>query len=74
MMGAATIVWDGAPSRWEVRDQQLDQPLFAPPFFRPEPNPAERIFEDTRPELEGKASATLDAKVAAVKTSPRLGR
>lgn len=57
-----TVLWDGASSH---RGQDIGQlpmnRLFLPPYS-PELNPAERIFEEVRREIEGFVYASLQAK------------
>ncbi len=60
------VVWDGAPSHRDERLPRIGLPLIALPPYAPELNPAERVFEEIRGEIEGKVYATLDEKVAAV--------
>ncbi len=60
------VVWDGAPSHRDARLSRLDLPLIALPPYAPELNPAERVFEEIRGEIEGEVYATLEDKVAAV--------
>jgi hypothetical protein len=60
------VVWDGAPSHHDGRLPRIGLPLVALPPYSPELNPAERVFEELRAEIEGQVFTTLDAKVAAV--------
>jgi hypothetical protein len=60
------VVWDGAPRHRDDRRSRIGLPLIALPPYRPELNPAERVFEELRREIEGRVFATLDDKVAAV--------
>jgi transposase len=62
----AALVWDRAPSHRTGRVRAVGWPLIALPPYSPELNPAERVFEELRREVEGKVYATLDDKVAAV--------
>jgi putative transposase len=62
----AAVVWDGAPSHHDGRLPRSGLPLIALPPSAPELNPAERVFEELRDEIEGQVFATLDEKVAAV--------
>lgn len=62
----AAVVWDGAPSHHDGRLPRIGLPLIALPPYSPELNPAERVFEELRAEIEGRVFATLDEKVAAV--------
>lgn len=67
--GLKRIVWDNAPSHRAkvLREGSRNLPHlhFLPPFS-PELNPAERVFEEIRRHVEGKAWKTIEAKVAAV--------
>ena len=60
------VVWDGAPSHRDERLPRIGLPLIALPPYAPELNPAERVFEEIRSEIEGRVFATLEDKVAAV--------
>ncbi len=60
------VVWDGAPSHHDGRLPRIGLPLIALPPYSPELNPAERVFEELRAEIEGRVFATLEEKVAAV--------
>ena len=60
------VVWDGAPSHRDERLLGIGLPLIALPPYAPELNPAERVFEEIRREIEGRVFATLEDKVAAV--------
>ena len=64
--GAAAIVWDGAgPHRGEKR-RRLPAARVGLPPYAPEPNPAERVFEEVRRRVEGRVYATLaDTQAAA---------
>lgn len=57
-----TVIWDGASSH---RGQDIGtlpmNRIFLPPYS-PELNPAERIFEEVRPEIEGFVYPSLEAK------------
>ena len=57
-----TVIWDGASSH---RGQDIAQlpmnRIFLPPYS-PELNPAERIFEEVRREIEGFVYPTIQAK------------
>jgi hypothetical protein len=60
------LVWDNAPSHRHGDITDLDLPLVGLPPYSPELNPAERLFEEIRRHVEGRAYATLDDKVADV--------
>lgn len=62
----ATLVWDGAPGHRDQWVRELGMPLIALPPYSPELNPAERVFEEIRRAIEGKAYATLQDKMMAV--------
>jgi hypothetical protein len=62
----AAVVWDGAPSHHEDRVRALGLPLIELPPYSPELNPAERLIEAIRAEVEGTVYASLDVKVTAV--------
>ena len=60
------LVWDGAPGHTDQRVGRIGVPLIALPPYSPELNPAERLFEAIRAEIEGEIYADLDAKCARV--------
>lgn len=60
------IIWDGAPGHRDHRVARIGVPLIGLPPYSPELNPAERIFEAVRAEIESEVSADLDAKCARV--------
>ncbi len=60
------IVWDGAPGHTDHRVARIGLPLIALPPYSPELNPAERLFEAIRAEIEGEVYADLEAKCARV--------
>jgi len=60
------LVWDGAPGHRDERVGRIGVPLIALPPYSPELNPAERLFEAIRAEIEGEVYADLDAKCARV--------
>jgi hypothetical protein len=62
----AAVVWDGAPGHRDQAVRDLGMPLIGLPAYSPELNPAERVFEEVRREVEGKVYARLEDKVAAV--------
>jgi hypothetical protein len=60
------VVWAGAPShRGQAMGEVGFERIFLPPYS-PELNPAERIFEEVRGEIEGKVYPSLGAKQAAI--------
>ena len=60
------VVWDGAPGHRDARVGRIGVPLIPLPPYSPELNPAERLFEAIRAEVEGEVYADLDAKCARV--------
>lgn len=64
--GIDTIIWDGAPGHRAQEVQQLSPTLICQPPYAPELNPAERVFEAVRQEVEGIIYETLEAKRDAV--------
>jgi hypothetical protein len=58
------VVWDGAPGHRDTRVRRIGLPLIALPPYSPELNPAERLFEAIRAEIEGEVYTDLDAKCA----------
>jgi DDE superfamily endonuclease len=60
------IVWDGAASHRDATVRAVGVPLIALPPYSPELNPAERLFEEIRRQVEGHVYPTLADKVAAV--------
>lgn len=69
--GVDTIVWDNAPSHRAkvLRDPAKNLPTlcFLPPYS-PELNPAERVFEEVRRQVEGRIWDSIEDKEAAVET------
>jgi hypothetical protein len=62
----AALVWDRAPSHGEASVGAMDLPLIELPPYAPELNPAERIFEHLRAQIEGVVYPTIEAKMEAV--------
>jgi hypothetical protein len=60
------VVWDGAPGHTDHRVARIGVPLVALPPYSPELNPAERLFEAIRAEIEGEVYTDLNAKCARV--------
>ena len=56
------IVWDSAPGHTDHRVARIGLPLIALTPYSPELNPAERLFEAIRAEIEGEVYADLEAK------------
>ena len=61
----ATVVWDGVPGHWDEGVRELGMPLIGLPPYSPELNPADRVFQEVRRAIEGKAYATLEDKMRA---------
>jgi hypothetical protein len=64
--GIDAVVWDRAPSHHPAVVHQQGVTLVLQPPYSPELNPAERIFEAIRAQVEGQVYPTLSAKYAAV--------
>ena len=64
--GLAAVVWDRAPSHRDARVRAVGLPLIEQPPYAPELNPAERLIQELRREVEGTVYATIEEKVAAV--------
>ncbi len=62
----AAIIWDGAPSHRAKEVEELSPVLIRQPPYAPELNPAERVFEAVRQEVEGIIYESLEAKQQAV--------
>jgi hypothetical protein len=62
----AALVWDRAPAHRDEQIRAIGLPLLEQPPYAPELNPAERVFEHLRAQIEGRVYPSLDAKVAAV--------
>ena len=62
------IVWDGAASHRGELVRGVGLPLIGLPPYSPELNPAERVFEEVRRWIEGRAYPSLEDKVEAVDT------
>ena len=60
--GFDAFVWDGAPSHRGNDVKALGARLIIQPPYSPELNPAERVFEAIRAEVEGKVYATMADK------------
>jgi transposase len=60
------IVWDGAPGHRAQSVKAVGVPLIQQPAYSPELNPAERVFQEIRKEVEGRVYGQLDKKQAAV--------
>lgn len=64
--GLPGLVWDGASSHRGQVVRQVGLPTVIQPAASPERNPAERVFEEVRREVEGRPYATLANKQDAV--------
>jgi hypothetical protein len=64
--GIDAAVWDGAPSRRDEHLVRIGLPRIALQPYSPELNPAERVFEEPRRQIEGRVYPALDDKVASV--------
>lgn len=64
--GMPGVVCDGAASHRSRAVRAVGLPLVVQPVAAPELNPAERIFEEIRREVEGRVYATLADKVVRV--------
>jgi hypothetical protein len=62
--GLAALVWDRAATHRDQGTRALGLPLVEQPPASPEPNPAERVFEELRREVVGKINPTLADEVA----------
>lgn len=60
------LVWDNAPSHRDAGIQRVALTQVGLPSYSPELNPAERLFEEIRRQVEGRVYATLEEKMAAV--------
>src|ERR687896_2625986 len=64
--GIGALVWDRAPSHRAKVVKAVGLPLIEQPPAAPELNPAERVFEELRREVEGEVHGTIEKKMAAV--------
>ena len=64
--GIDAVIWDRAPAHQTAALHGEGVTLIAQPPYRPELNPAERVFEEVRRQIEGQVYATLSDKYAAV--------
>ena len=64
--GIDAVVWDRAPAHQTLTGQSQNTTLILQPPHSPELNPAERVIEAVRQQVEGKVYATLPDKYAAV--------
>ena len=64
--GVDIVVWDNASSHDEASVLEIGVPLIHQPTYAPELNPAERVFEELRKELDGLTFRRLEDKVALV--------
>jgi transposase len=64
--GVEALVWDRAPGHGAKIVAAVGLPLVKQPPASPELNPAERVFEELRREVEGEVYGTIEKKMAAV--------
>lgn len=64
--GLPGLVWDGAGSHRGQSVRAVGLPTVIQPAASPELNPAERVFEEVRRQVEGRVYATLADKQEAV--------
>jgi len=64
--GVEVLVWDRARGHRGAAYAEVQVKLIEQPPYSPELNPAERIFEHLRSQVEGKVYGTLEAKKQAV--------
>jgi hypothetical protein len=62
------VVWDRAGGHRTRQVREAGLVLVEQPPGSPELNPAERIFEELRRQIEGRLYATIEEKVAAIET------
>ncbi len=67
--GVEAIVWDGASSHRACVVREVGMPLIGLPPSSPELNPAERVIEAIRGEIEGRVYESLEAKRAAAEAA-----
>jgi len=63
------LVWDGAGSHRGKLLAPLPTPRVLLPPYAPELNPAERVFEELRRQVEGRVYPSIEDKQAAAETS-----
>lgn len=63
------VVWDRAGGHRTQRVRDVGIRLLEQPAGSPELNPAERVFEELRRQVEGPIYATIEEKMAAVETA-----
>jgi transposase len=64
--GVEALVWDRAPGHGAKIVTAVGLPLVKQPPASPELNPAERVFEELRREVEGEVYGTIEKKMVAV--------
>lgn len=64
--GVEALVWDRAPGHGARIVEAVGLPLVKQPPASPELNPAERVFEELRREVEGEVYGTIEKKMAVV--------
>ena len=66
--GVSVVVWDRARGHRGPAYEGVDVQLIEQPPYSPELNPAERVFEHLRSEVEGQVYGTIAAKMRAIET------
>lgn len=64
--GVEVMVWDGAPGHRAQKVREVGVALVRQPAYSPELNPAERVFEELRREVEGRVYGDIEKKKAAI--------
>lgn len=64
--GVKAIVWDGAPSHRAQKVEEVGITLIRLPPYSPELNPAERVFEELRRQVEGYVYGSIEKKKEAI--------
>lgn len=67
--GIQALIWDGARGHKGPEVKSIEVKLIQQPPYAPELNPAERVFEELRREIEGRIYTTLEEKMSAVDRS-----
>jgi transposase len=68
--GVEALVWDRAPGHGAKIVAAVGLPLVKQPPASPELNPAERVFEELRREVEGEVYGTIENKMRVVEQEP----
>lgn len=64
--GIDAVIWDRAPAHQTLTARPQDVALILQPPYSPELNPAERVIEAIRQQIDGLVDASLPEKYAAV--------